>query len=95
MDIYEIGLVITIPSFIIYISPLKSIDFIKIFSVVMLLKSPDTAIFSLSHLGRNVHFFLFFGGGYHLRYCISIYLVDNLLDSHPYGQISKYLYHTR
>lgn len=56
----------------------------------------NTAIFSLSHLGRNVHFFLFFGeGGYHLRYCISIYLVDNLLDSHPYCQISKYLYHTR
>ena len=62
MEIHEIGLHITIPSFIIYISPLKSIDFIKIFSVVMLLKSPDTAIFSLSHLGRNVHFFLFFWG---------------------------------
>lgn len=27
----------------------------------MLLKSPDTAISSLSHLGRNVHFFLFWG----------------------------------
>ena len=42
-----------------------------------------------------ISFFFFGEGGYHLRYYISIYLVDNLLDSHPYCQISKYLYHTQ